>query len=307
MKEIVGHQRQWRFLQQGFRNSRVSHAYLFSGIDSIGKKTLAIEFVKLLNCKAPEVEKRPCDVCASCEMINRAIYPDLFYVKPELNKGAKEEIRIAKIRELLEKLSLKPIFAEYKSAIIDSAHLMNRQTQNCILKTLEEPKGKTVIILVTGNKEALLNTILSRVQEIKFFPAPKAEIKKFLKKQKHISQTQIQEIMDLSMGRVGKALEYLQDPAGLSAENARVDKFIELLDADINARFSYIESLSKGPFEDSLKSWLRYSREHLLVHLGKEGEIKFRKIIKGLEKTIYLLSQTNINKRLALESLMLNI
>jgi len=156
---IMGHQKQWRFLKQSVELNKLSHAYLFCGEERLGKKRIALEFVKLINGE------------------NFGLgHPDLILIEPE-----RGEIKIAQIRELIQKLSLKPYSALFKVALIDQAHLMTKDGQNSFLKTLEEPKGRTLLILITEAPERLLPTIPSRCEIIKFSPVKEVEIKSYLR------------------------------------------------------------------------------------------------------------------------------
>ena len=98
---IVGHQKQWEFLKKAAELGKLSHAYLFYGEQQLGKKALAIEFIKFLNCQA---EQKPCQNCKNCRDIERRVYPDFILVEP--NRSNKE-IQIFQIKELIEKYKAK--------------------------------------------------------------------------------------------------------------------------------------------------------------------------------------------------------
>ena len=157
---IIGHQKQWQYLKKLAETDKLPHALLFYGQEKLGKKTFALEFVKWL--LKDDIEKRQ--------------HPDFIFIEPE-----EKEIKISQIRELIWRLSLKPSLAPLKAAIINQAHCMNQEAQSCFLKTLEEPKGKTVLILVSEYPEALFPTILSRLQKIRFYPPKLAEMDDYLK------------------------------------------------------------------------------------------------------------------------------
>ena len=148
--------------------------------------------------------------------------PDLILIEPE-----EKEIKISQIRELIWKLSLKPYAAPLKVAIIDKSHLMNQEAQNCFLKTLEEPKENTYLVLITEHPDSLLSTILSRCQSIKFYPVSQKEIENYLKKEK-INEGKIQEILKISMGRPGRAIDFISSSEKLEEwqKNIKIaDKF----------------------------------------------------------------------------------
>ena len=143
---IIGHKNQWNFLKKSAELDRLSHAYLFSGENQLGKKTLAIEFVKFLNCSAKDFSEKPCQVCRNCQDVQKKAHPDFVLIEPE---NSHKEIQISQIRNLIWKLSLRPYSAVFKVAILDKAHSMSQEAQSCFLKLLEEPKGKALLILIT--------------------------------------------------------------------------------------------------------------------------------------------------------------
>lgn len=312
---LVGHQKQWQFLKKSAENEKIPHALLFSGEAQLGKKTLALEFIKLLDCEIPEITKRPCQICRSCQDIQKKQHPDLIWIEP-----LEKEIQISQIRELIWKLSLRPYSAPFKAAVIDRAHFMNQEAQSAFLKTLEEPKGNAILILVTETPELILPTILSRVQKIKFYPVSSAEIENYLKTQK-ISNPKIKEIARLSMGRPGKAIDFISDPKKLEIRAQKITYLIKILNSPLAFRFQSAKDLSREKnLREILNIWLSYFREVLLSRFGqgsvemtKTGNfnqyslLKLKNILKLLQSTNFLISTTNINPRLALEILMLEL
>ena len=132
---MIGHQKQLLFLKNCLEQGRMPHSFLFSGPASLGKKLAALEMAAWLKCS----------------------FPDLIMVEPK-----EGETKISQIRDLIWKLSLKPYSAPLKVAIVDKAETMNQEAQNCFLKTLEEPKDKTLLILIADQQGPLLQTIISR-------------------------------------------------------------------------------------------------------------------------------------------------
>lgn len=285
---IVGHQKQWEFLKKSAETGKISHAYLFSGQEKLGKKKIALEWISLF-FKAP--------------LLN---HPDFILIQP-INK----EIQISQIRDLNWRLSLKPSIAPLKAAIIDQAHLMNTESQNSLLKTLEEPKGKTVLILITEAPELLLPTILSRCQIIKFYPVKKEEIENYLKGQ-GMREEESQLISKISQGRPGVAIDFLREPKKLKEREELLNELIRLTKTDLTSRFQYAKTISKtANLKEILNLWLFYFREKLISNLNSKGEPwKIGKLVKILEKIQninFLISTTNVNPRLALEILMIEL
>ena len=179
---ILGQEQPKKILKNALQNSSVAHAYLFHGQESIGKKQIAIELAKSLNCASP-IKGDACDECISCRKIENRIHPDFFFIEPIKNTPTAREavIKIEAIRELQRKLAFHPYEGKVKVAIIDTADLMNLQAANSFLKTLEEPPSATILILISSNPFKLLPTLISRCQTIQFQPLTQENIKKILK------------------------------------------------------------------------------------------------------------------------------
>jgi len=313
---LIGHQKQWKIIQRMFENKKIPHALLFVGPEKIGKKTFAVEFVKFLNCSS---KNSPCDQCQNCLDIQRKSYPDLIFIQPE----KENEIKISQIRDLIWKLSLKPYSSSFKVAIIDEAHLMNLQAQNSLLKILEEPKGETFLILITSRPEFLLPTILSRVQAMRFFPVSKEEIKRYFLSDK-INPQKADYLANISLGKPGRVIEFYSNPEKLEKEKKFFNDFEKILRSGLSFRLKYIQKLlerQNDSFEEDLKEvleiWLRYLREVLISKIKDKKENKenansfsfsqIKKSILLVYSTIFFLSTTNINKKLALENLLINL
>ena len=286
---LFGHQKIWQFLINSAQKDNLSHAFLFSGPEKVGKKTLAFHFIKWLFGKDGWKGNN---------------HPDLVFIEP---KGG--EIQIEQIRELIWKISLCPIVAPLKAGIVDQAHLMNYQAQNCFLKTLEEPKGKAILILVTEFPESLLPTISSRCQKIKFSLLKKEEMEKIVLKFKK-DKKEIEEIIRITQGKPGLALELINHPERLK-EKKRIWREIERLSKeDLAWRFQYAKKVYQSQkTEEFLDLWLTFFREKLLSSLDNDlQKVKyFKNLLEKIQNTRILISQTKVNPRLALEVLMLDM
>ncbi len=287
---IIGHQKQWRFLVESAKINKLPHALLFSGPEKIGKKTLALEFLSYV-FKSPLKN-----------------HPDFIFLSP-----INEEIKISQIKELISKISLKRSFAPFKGVIIDRAHLMNFQAQNCFLKTLEEPLGKTVFILITENEARLLPTILSRCQIIKFFPLPQKEIEKIFKERGFQKET-AEKLAEFCSGRPGVAFDLISSPQKIKFYKKTIFDLISLFEKNLDQRFQYVKEITEN-CNEILKIWLFYLRDILKKKLeGREPEKfknlslkRLKNIIEFIQETFFLTSNFNINKKLALENLMLKL
>lgn len=271
---LIGHQKQIKLLEKSAESNRLAHAYLFSGPEKVGKKTVALEFASHLHCS----------------------FPDLILVEPELES---KEIKIGQIRDLIWKLSLKPYSAPLKVAIIDQAQTMNQESQNCFLKTLEEPKKDNLLILIAEYPKSLLPTILSRCQTINFQPLSRKEIESNFSK----------EVAEFSLGRPGRAVDF-SDPQKLDEFKRNINEVAGLVNSDLSSRFQYAKEISqKDNLKEILATWLFYFRDLLLEKCSTPASdtLRYLNVLKKIQETNSLISSTNVSPRLALEILMLEL
>lgn len=250
---MITHQNQWNFLVKSAELGKLPHALLFFGQEHLGKKTFAIEFAKFFIGK--EIEK--------------GTNPDFILVEP-----IGKEIQISQIRSLIERLSFKPYSADFKIAVIDNAHLMTQEAQNCFLKFLEEPKAKTLLILITEYPFLLLPTILSRTQKIRFYSSQKKEI----------SPQFSSDLDKIVQSDLAGRFQYAKDLAEQNLE--------EVLDNWLRYFRKILVSRLMGK---NLEEFGGYSLS------------KLKDIIRQIQSTKFLLSTTNINSRLALEILLMKL
>lgn len=284
---IVGHQKQWEFLKKTIEAEKMSHAYLFTGQEKLGKKKVALEWIS--------------------QLFDHKQHPDLAIIEPEA-----KEIKIKQIRDFIWKLSLKPYSAPFKAVIIDKAHSMNQEAQTALLKTLEEPKGKTLLILITEAPEYLLPTILSRCEIIKFYPVKKEEIKNFLREQ-GTSEEKAEEISQISLGKPGVAIDFISDSQKIKNFQEKLKELNIISNSDIIFRFQCAKAISEDPqnLRETLDIWLSYFRNILLSNLKSDNSqysiAKLKNILRLIQNTSFLISNTNVNSKLALERLMLEL
>jgi len=204
-EEIRGNTPLVEQLRRSAASGRSSHAYLFLGGAGAGKRLIANTFAKALQC---EGEKRPCDSCKSCHAFNHGNHPDVIYFQP-LKNG--KTYTIEDVREqLLETVDLKPFQYEKKIYIIEKADTLNIQSQNALLKTLEEPPAHVVFLLLAERAETFLPTILSRVVVMKIRPLSAETIADYLMQAGHLAE-ESHILSAYAQGRIGQALELVED------------------------------------------------------------------------------------------------
>jgi DNA polymerase-3 subunit gamma/tau len=167
--QVVGQDHVVRTLRNAIEHDRVAHAYLFAGPHGTGKTTMAKILAKSLNCeRGPTVD--PCLVCESCRSIHDATAIDVVEMDAASNRG------IDDIREIRDRVGMRPALGRRKVYIVDEAHMLTKEASNAVLKTLEEPPPHVVFVLCTTEMGAMLETIRSRCQRFAFFRPGLAEI-----------------------------------------------------------------------------------------------------------------------------------
>ena len=189
-------------LRMALRKNRLAHAYLFEGPDGVGKRLTAMAFAKAVNCELGGDDS--CDRCWSCLRVDELKHPDVTLIEP-LKAG--RIIHLDVMAELIERSSLKPYRGRYRVAIIVDAERMNDAAANTFLKTLEEPPGKSLFILVSDSPERLPATIASRCQRVKFRPLASRTIAALLTRDYGVSPERAGVISILAQGQMTTASE----------------------------------------------------------------------------------------------------
>ena len=200
--EIRGHGRQVRILQAMLRSGHLPHAFLFTGIQGIGKRMVATGFVKALNCLT--LSDDFCGQCLQCRKIDKQTHPDVQVVEP---LPEKKGLIIEQIRSLQQEIIFKPLEGKKKAVIIDQAEKMNASVANCLLKTLEEPPEDTVLVLIAHAVSDMLPTVLSRCQRLHFSPLSDGDISSLLAGQGMDAQ-QTARLLPLAQGSLQRALMF---------------------------------------------------------------------------------------------------
>ncbi len=204
--EIIGQEDAKNLLKHAIMNDATSHAYIFSGEKGSGKTMLAEAFASMLLCENPVDDS--CGQCRSCRQAMTRNNPDIIYVMPEDEKSS---LGVDVIREKINNnIVLKPYSSKYKVYIVKEAEKMNQQAQNALLKTIEEPPAYAVIILLTTNHNAFLQTILSRCVTIQMKPVSSERIISYLQQNYQVVDYQSQMVAAFAQGNMGRAIELSQ-------------------------------------------------------------------------------------------------
>jgi DNA polymerase-3 subunit delta' len=343
--ELVGNSHIVDYLLKSLRKGVKAGSYIFNGPDNLGKTTLAIRFAQALLCQDKE-SVLACGACPSCqqfltkpdnaenvlrEMELGEAHGDFHLIKKEKDK---KNISIEQVREFIRKLNMSSFFNSYKLGVIKHAHALSEEAASALLKTLEEPKEKVIIILVTSQIDSLPATIISRSQILKFNQASAGMIYDYLVKDYKASRSSAKNFSRLSLGRPVLAVKFLEDKDFYLNYMERVKALFSLFNQDVNGRFKAIGELIGGELSGQeavklakriIEIWLGILRDLLLIEFNQADliqheivgdelmAVKKRLNLKNLlnlsdilrESDKYL--EANVNPKLVLENIAVSV
>jgi DNA polymerase-3 subunit delta' len=324
MWQVIGQDKLLSLLDYGLKTDAIAHAYLLVGPRHVGKRTLAVNLAQALNCDGPEL---PCGQCRSCQRIREGKHAD---VTP-IGVDSRTEIGIDDIRGLQRSANLPPYEGKCKVFIIDEAEYLSTEAANALLKILEEPPPRVVWLLLAADEERLLPTIISRCQRLELKPVPSERVQEVLVNSYNVDPDKAKLLTQLCHGRLGWALSALADCDMLEQRAQRIDRLASLLTAGIEQRFAYAQELASQFSQDRkagaeiTEIWVDWWCDLMLVKGGCPEAIinvDFKTVleeqarglslsqIKEFLANLGLLQEAiskNVNPRLALEWLMLNL
>lgn len=319
-KEVLGHSKPIKLLQQAIKNDKVAHSYLFLGNEGIGRKFVAIQLAKAINCFNNEDAQDSCDRCGSCKKIDKNIHPDVLILEP-----SGQTLKIEQIREMQKDLSYRPYEGRRRICILSGADRMAPNMSNSLLKIIEEPPLHTLIILLANHVKSLLPTIVSRCQIIRFYQLPISMVSSWLIKEKGLKRQEAILLASLSEGSIGKALEISKEIETIPRERLLFELIGSKCLTIKNTR-NFLELFQEDEREDLillLEVCKTLIRDMIMVKINENSIINFdlleniKKVsqnwdIKSLLTRIDLLHQTmsairnNANIKLALRMLMIS-
>lgn len=323
-QEIIGQDKVTEHFKSAIKRDKISHAYILSGEQGMGKKSLARAFAMTVQCERGTDE--PCMECHSCKQALSGNNPDIRWVTHEKPASISvEDIRV----QINQDIVIRPYEYKRKIYIIDEAEKMTQASQNALLKTIEEPPAYAVLLLLTSNKEMLLQTILSRCVVMDLRPVDSGTIEEYLRTRERVVDYRAREAALFSGGNIGKAKEMCasDDFFAFKDEVLRMAKNTERMSAaDMSANVKEIGKQYKeniGKYLNLLELWYR---DVLIYKVSRNyRELLFRKEEKsiseqaqkleygGIEKILESIDEvrlqikSNVNFELALEMMFINI
>lgn len=319
--EFIGQDDIKEYLKKSIQDNNVSHGYIFEGSNGIGKYNMALLFAQSLLCS--NFIDEPCNECSSCIKINTMNHPDL-HVISTTDKSIKREV----IDELIDSINQKPYESDRKIYIIKNSEDMTPQAANTFLKTLEEPVGNTIIILLTENSNLLLPTIFSRCQIIKFKKIDDNIITNHLKEKFNLDNNTAKLIAYYSQGVLFNAEKIALNENDILKRRSEIIKIYDkIINSDRNIIFEYEDYFeeSKDNIDEIIEIlmvWLRdvYLKKHgiddliintdymnLLDHHSKIVKTQnIDKLIKYLQNVSYDI-KNNVNYKLIIDNMLIKL
>jgi len=269
---ITGHSWAADMLRKQIAGGKLRHAYLFCGPIGIGRRTLALRFAQAVNCTQPPAPGDACGKCQTCRQIERMQHTDLTVVQAE---EAGMVLKVKQIREMQRTLSLTPYEGGYRIALLLRFEEANANAQNALLKTLEEPNPKVLLLLTADDPENLLPTIPSRCELLRLRPMAVDDLATALVSQENLPKDKAKLIAHISAGRAGFAKRLAGDTEMLERRKKWMDDLLALLPAGRMERFHYSEKITrvgkknrsraKSTLLEGMAYWLSFWRDVLLV------------------------------------------
>jgi DNA polymerase-3 subunit delta' len=316
--EFLGNARVVEIVRRALAFGKLPHAMILAGPDGVGKRTFSLLLAQALNCLSPR-EQDSCGECRSCRKIRSGAHPDVRVVVPE---GA--NIKIDQIRALNSEIAYQPFEGKSRVAVLDPADQLRPEAANCLLKTLEEPPSRTVIILVTPNPHALLTTIRSRCRLLTFGALTQGQVEEFLATRAHRPPSEARLASMHSEGSVSAAL--LFDTSGFQEIRSRALEFLEAVLVD--GSFDEVSRLASaiGKEKEDFQQWIRaasgileslYFARVFPSRIGPQPQdleklarsVSHSRVLAGIRamRRLAAAQRFNANRQIALESLSLEV
>ena len=297
--QTFGHPGAIRLLGGAISLGRASHAYLVTGPEQVGKRTLALDIARAVNCTPStdlfgDTPQPPCGRCESCDRIARGLHADVRVIDVDTELPSDEDasgsgrgssqrtrknIRIEHIAELQREAALKPFEGRRRVFIVDGAEAMSAEAANRLLKTLEEPAEDVMIVLVSSFPERLPPTVVSRCQRIELRLVRGEEIERVLVDRFDAEPGDAAMLSRIARGCPGWAIDALSDPTAMDKRTQAAQRILSVLTGDIEVRFRYAREASATFGRDraagmaEIEAWLDWWRDVAFAANGLERHV----------------------------------
>lgn len=264
-QEITGQDAAVNGLRRALERGRMAHALLFTGPEGVGKRTAALALAQALNCAQPQAGDA-CGECTSCRKIAAGRHPDVRVIEAD-----GQHLKIEQIREQVQQDAvLKPLEGRSKMYILDPADALTPGAANSLLKILEEPPAAVTLVLLTAQPFALLDTIRSRCQEVRFHPVPAERLGVWLQSRLACPPDTARALARLSAGRPAEALRL----HGSEQQDLRrrILDLAQSAEPDAWSRLAHALGNDSAELPESLALLLTWYRDLLLLAAGAAPE-----------------------------------
>lgn len=346
---VIGNAHIIEFLEKTIAKEDMNGSYIFSGPDNLGKATTAINFAQILLCQNRQTGKNlPCGECPTCQHFraykkseetndnsdseqDNLIYAhsDFHFIKKDKDK---KNIAIEQIRDFIRTLNMSSFLNSYKIGIIKQADYLSNEASNALLKTLEEPKDKVIIVLVTQDVNKINPTIVSRSKVLNFHPVPADVIYDYLL-EAGASRNEAKNFSRLSLGRPALALKFFEDKDYYRHYQEKMEIFINFFSQDANHRMLAINGFFNKNIVGQelvkrtkriLEIWQSATRDLLFLEYNNEDIVRNWFVVNELKRAKLNLPvsrlltgfelihssqemlEANVNPKLVLENLVIN-
>ncbi len=290
----------------------MSHAYIFSGPEHVGKLIIAKKLAKSFFCAemraGEKIFEDVCETCISCIQIEKDQHKNVFFLDTEHTITSKKEIRkdipIDDIRELKHQFSLSSGDGARRMVIINEAEKLSDYAVNALLKLLEEPPEKSLFILITAHEELLLSTIFSRAPRIQFGLVAEEKLVSYARAE-GLNESRARDAARLACKRPGVLVRLCQDKGFFEAMGRKAGFMDRMLRSSIPDIFRAAEKIAEDPVARRDAVWFLFAalRKAFILKATEGDAISFLDSIKKIDHMQYCMETTNVNSRLALEAL----
>jgi DNA polymerase-3 subunit delta' len=326
---VIGHAWAVDMLQHGLAHDRLAQTYLFTGPPRIGKTSLALYLAQAVNCLAEggvsssvADSERPCGKCSACRKIGRGLHPDVRVLD---EPGS--SIKIGQLRDLQMEMNLAPFEGQRRVYVLCNFQQATLEAANCLLKTLEEPPPRVILILTAPQAEMLLPTVISRCQVLNLRPLPTEQVQEALERHWGVEPRRAHVLARLSGGRIGWAIEASQDDTLLRSREKYLVALEQVIRQERTERVGLAQQLSQNSqgLPEILDLWQGWWRDLLLaksgnlqalVNIDREQTVmneaqhytlnEIQSCLRSIEHAAQQIEQ-NVNATLAMEVLLLSM